>query len=139
MKPINFKRLSVILILITGLLATTNAQKAAKSLESKSATEHLKQVNKTKVTFIELGSVQCIPCKKMQPIMKSIEAKFGTQIKVVFYDVWTPFGKTYADKFNVNLIPTQVFLDEKGKEFFRHEGFFPEEGLIKILKTKGVH
>jgi len=37
-----------------------------------------------------------------------------------------------------NSIPTQVFLDEKGKEFYRHVGFFPEEELIKVLKTKGV-
>jgi thioredoxin 1 len=28
-----------------------------------------------KVTFIELGSVKCIPCKEMQPVMHSIEKK----------------------------------------------------------------
>ena len=43
---------------------------------------------KPKVTFIELGSVNCIPCKQMQPVMKSIEEKYGEQIKVIFYDVW---------------------------------------------------
>jgi len=139
MQLINLKRLCLILILIAALLTSTNAQKTSKYLKTNSVTEKLNHVIKYKVTFIELGSVQCIPCKKMQPIMKSIQEKFGTQINVIFYDVWTPFGKTYADKFNVNLIPTQVFLDEKGKEFFRHEGFFPEEELIKILKTKGVH
>jgi thiol-disulfide isomerase/thioredoxin len=32
---------------------------------------------KPKVTFIELGSVNCIPCKQMQPVMKSIEEKYG--------------------------------------------------------------
>jgi len=138
MKRINFKKICFILILITSILTTTNAQKISKFLKTNSVTEKLNHGIKYKVTFIELGSVQCIPCKKMQPIMKSIKTKFGTQIKVVFYDVWTPFGKTYADKFNVQLIPTQVFLDEKGKEFFRHEGFFPEKELIKILKTKGV-
>jgi thiol-disulfide isomerase/thioredoxin len=41
-----------------------------------------------KVTFIELGSVRCIPCQKMQPVMKSIEQKYGTKVKVVFHDVW---------------------------------------------------
>jgi thioredoxin 1 len=29
------------------------------------------------ITFYELGSVNCIPCRKMQPIMKSIEEKYG--------------------------------------------------------------
>ncbi|UCF86051.1 MAG: hypothetical protein JSV50_10580, partial [Desulfobacteraceae bacterium] len=32
-----------------------------------------KEKSSYKVTFIELGSVNCIPCKKMQPIMKQIE------------------------------------------------------------------
>ena len=27
---------------------------------------------KYKVTFIELGSVKCIPCQQMQPVMKSV-------------------------------------------------------------------
>lgn len=93
---------------------------------------------KLKVTFIELGSLRCIPCQKMKPIMKSVEEKFAGQVEVVFYDVWTPEGRPYADMYNINLIPTQVFLDENGDEYFRHEGFFPEDELIKVLKLKGV-
>ena len=40
-----------------------------------------------KVTFVELGSVKCIPCKMMQPIMEEIEKEYGDQVKVVFHDV----------------------------------------------------
>lgn len=92
-----------------------------------------------KVTFIELGSVRCIPCQQMQPVMKSIEEKYAGQVRVVFYDVWTPEGRPYADQYNIQVIPTQVFLDEKGEEYYRHQGFFPENELIEILKTKGVN
>jgi len=88
------------------------------------------------ITFIELGSVNCIPCKKMQPIMKSIEEKYGEQIKVIFYDVWK--DDTKAKEYGVRLIPTQVFLDKNGKEFFRHEGFFPENEIDKLLQSKGL-
>jgi thioredoxin 1 len=91
-----------------------------------------------KVTFIELGSVRCIPCIKMQPIIKSIEDKYGSQVNVVFHDVWTPEGKEAAKQYTFNVIPTQLFLDKDGKEYFRHEGFFPEEELVKVLKQKGV-
>ena len=92
-----------------------------------------------KVTFVELGSVNCIPCKQMQPVMKSIEAKYGEQVKVIFYDVWTKEQKPYAEKYGIKLIPTQVFLDEKGKEFFRHEGFYPEKEIDKLLQGKGIN
>ncbi|MEX0602403.1 MAG: thioredoxin family protein [Bacteroidota bacterium] len=90
------------------------------------------------VTFVELGSVRCIPCRMMQPIMKSIEEKYGNQVKVVFHDVWTPDGKPYATKYGIRLIPTQVFLDQDGKEFFRHEGFFPEPGIDRLLRDRGL-
>ncbi len=91
-----------------------------------------------KVTFIELGSVRCIPCKKMQKVMASVEKKYPEQVKVIFYDVWTKKEKHYAEDYKIDLIPTQVFLDQNGKEYFRHEGYFPEEDLMKILKKGGV-
>ena len=93
---------------------------------------------KYKVTFIELGSVRCIPCQRMQTVMKSIETKYSKDVKVVFHDVWTEEGKPYGMKYGIAAIPTQVFLDETGKEYYRHEGFFPEEELVKVLQQKGV-
>lgn len=89
-----------------------------------------------KVTFIELGSVNCIPCKQMQPVMKAIEQKYGEQIKVIFYDVWK--DRRPAEQYGIRLIPTQVFLDGNGKEIFRHEGFFPEEEIDKLLQAQGL-
>lgn len=91
-----------------------------------------------KVTFIELGSVNCIPCKQMVPVMKAIEEKYGDQIEVIFHDVWKPEEKHYAQEYGIKLIPTQVFLDEKGKEFHRHQGFYPEAEIDKILQSKGL-
>ena len=92
-----------------------------------------------KVTFIELGSVNCIPCKMMQPIMEEIEQEYRDQVKVIFHDVWTNEGRPYAEKYRIRVIPTQVFLDKDGKEYFRHEGFFPKEELIEILNKQGVN
>ena len=91
-----------------------------------------------KVTFIELGSVNCIPCKQMQPVMKAISAKYGGQVKVTFYDVWTPDGQVHGRQYGVRVIPTQVFLDKEGLEYFRHEGFFAKEELEKILIQGGA-
>ncbi|MBE2280582.1 MAG: thioredoxin family protein [Ignavibacteriaceae bacterium] len=100
--------------------------------------EAIAQNNKPKVTFIELGSVNCIPCKEMQPVMAAIEKKYGEQIKIIFYDVWKKDQKKYAGIYNVKLIPTQVFLDENGKEFHRHEGFYPEAEIDKIQINQGL-
>jgi len=95
-------------------------------------------VSKTKVTFIELGSVKCVPCKMMVPVMEEIEKKYGNEVKVVFHDVWTPAGEPFARQFGIRGIPTQIFLDENGKEFHRHTGFYPLEQILPVLKQKGV-
>jgi thioredoxin 1 len=107
-------------------------------LKADSLAQKNKQEIKPIVTFVELGSVNCIPCKKMQPIMKSVEKKYGEQLKVIFYDVWKEDQRQYAEKYGIRLIPTQIFLDEKGKEIFRHEGFYPEKEIDILLQEKGL-
>jgi len=126
------RKIFSIITLVTFLyIQGCNAQSEDNKTETTGAT-------KTKVTFVELGSVNCIPCKQMQPIMKSIEEKYGDQVKVIFYDVWKDDQKKYAQQYGIKLIPTQVFLDENGKEFFRHEGFYPEAEIDKLLQGKGL-
>ena len=110
------------------------ASVAPKDLSEKAQKEKAKY----KATFIELGSVNCIPCKKMQPIMKEIEGKYP-EVSVIFYDVRRPEGRPFAHTYKIRVIPTQVFLDENGKEYFRHEGFFPKEEVEKVLAKAGVN
>ena len=131
METKNVIRFLMLLILTVGLLPTNYARNNPQPKSKESAVKY-------KVTFIELGSVRCIPCQQMQAVMKSIEKKYGSQVKVIFYDVWTPEGKPFGKQYGIEAIPTQVFLDENGKEFSRHVGYFPEEELIKVLNSKGV-
>jgi len=72
----------------------------------------------------------------MQPILKSIEKKYSNQIKVIFHD--TNKDREISKKYNVRLIPTQIFLDKDGKEIHRHEGYYPEKEIDKFLKSKGL-
>lgn len=124
----NMKRILLLALLLSVFAAHGFAQK--KTAE--------RPPLKPKVIFVELGSVNCIPCKKMQPVMRAIEAKYGNQVQVLFYDVWTIEQEPYAQKYGIRLIPTQVFMDENGKEFFRHEGFFAEEEIHKLLQLRGL-
>jgi len=88
------------------------------------------------VTFLEIGADRCIPCKKMQPIMKEIAAEFAEDVQVVFYDVWK--NPEPGRKYSIQLIPTQVFMDQQGKEISRHVGFFPKEELVAVLVKQGA-
>ena len=137
MKTKYFRKLSLLLLILAGLLTISSVQNPQVTKKNPS-TELNKNTVKYKVTFIELGSVRCIPCQKMQSVMKSIEKKYHNQVNVVFHDVWTPEGKTFAEQYGIEAIPTQVFLDEDGEEFSRHTGFFPKKELIKVIRLKGV-
>jgi len=123
-----------IFLIVSFLLINLSACNSAKpEPDSVKAAGH-----QAKITFVELGSVNCIPCKAMQPVMKAIEEKYGDQIKVVFYDVWQPEQKKYAQQYRIRLIPTQVFLDASNKEIFRHEGFFSEAEIDTLLQSHGL-
>lgn len=93
---------------------------------------------KYEITFIELGSVGCIPCRMMQPVMERLEKDFAGKVRVVFYDVWTKEGRPYAAQYGIRAIPTQVFLDRDGNEFYRHLGYFPYEEIVELLKKHSV-
>lgn len=92
--------------------------------------------SKHTVTFIELGADRCIPCKAMQPIMKEIAEEYAGKVQVVFYDVWK--DPRPARHYGIQLIPTQVFIDQGGKEIFRHVGYFSKEEILSMLKEKSI-
>jgi len=91
-----------------------------------------------KVTLVELGSVRCVPCRMMMPILDELEKEYEGELRIVFHDVWTQEGRPYAEKYGIRGIPTQVFLDSDGKEFFRNVGFFPKDRILEVIKTKGI-
>jgi len=116
-----------------------SAQKVpGKQAETKAPDQAVAKSDTVLVTFVEIGSVKCIPCKAMQPIMKAVEEEYKGQIKIIFHDVWTPKGKEDAMKYNIRIIPTQVFLDKNGKEYYRHEGYFPKDDVVRVIKMQGV-
>ena len=132
------KKKYIYIIIFLVLLAIVFGFKKVSNKTETTLTQEDVTTDGIKVTFVELGSVGCIPCDKMQPIMKEIEEEYKGQVKVVFHDVKTAKGQPYIKEFGIRAIPTQVFLDKDGNEYFRHLGFFAKDELIKILEMQGV-
>ena len=53
-----------------------------------------------------------------------------------FIDVWKnpDAGKPYG----IRTIPTQIFYDARGRELFRHEGFFPKKDILAKWRELNV-
>ncbi len=90
----------------------------------------------SKLVMLELGSVGCIPCENMKPVMQKLRETYPGKLEVIFIDVKKDHDT--ARRFRVFMIPVQVFLDKSGKEFHRHIGFYPYEEIEAMLKKTGI-
>ena len=89
-----------------------------------------------KPTVIDLGARTCIPCKKMAPVLESLSGEYRGKASVLFIDVHE--DQAAAQKFRVQMIPTQIFLNTQGKEVKRHIGFMDKTDILKELKNAGM-
>ena len=85
--------------------------------------------------LLDLGADKCVPCKAMAPILEEMQTTFEGQLEVVFIDVWQ--DREAASRYEVKVIPTQIFLDADGNEMFRHQGFFSREEMLAKWRELG--
>lgn len=89
-----------------------------------------------RVTMIDLGATECIPCKMMAPILEELRIQYAGKADILFIDVWK--DPEQAKSYRIQAIPTQIFFDGKGREVFRHVGFMDKTRIVDILSTLGV-
>lgn len=93
-------------------------------------------LKKGRPALIDLGSTHCMACKQMEPVLKNLENGYKDKLIVKFIDVNE--NENMAQYFKITLIPTQIFFDENGREFYRHEGVFLENEIIEKFKLNGI-
>jgi thioredoxin 1 len=91
---------------------------------------------KGRVTMIDLGATECIPCKMMAPILEELKTEYAGKADILFIDVWK--NPEQAKKYGVQAIPTQIFFDRDGREVFRNVGFMDKRRIVDTLSGLGV-
>jgi len=86
--------------------------------------------------LVDLGAGTCIPCKMMAPILEELKAEYQGILQVDFFDVHK--NPAVADKYNIMVIPTQIFFDPSGRELFRHEGFMDKQDILAKWAELGI-
>ena len=94
------------------------------------------QDSKTLPRLVDIGAGTCIPCKMMAPILEELKKEYAGVFGVNFIDIHK--NPDQADKYNIRVIPTQIFFDASGKELFRNEGFFSKEDILAKWAELGV-
>ncbi|MHC4642961.1 MAG: thioredoxin domain-containing protein [Planctomycetota bacterium] len=86
--------------------------------------------------LLELGSHKCPPCRQMAPILNELRDEYSEKFEIRYIDVWK--DRAAGAKYGVRAIPTQIFFDSKGREVFRHVGFYPKKDILATWKNIGV-
>lgn len=84
-----------------------------------------------KPVVAEFGSVSCVSCREMKPILAELQRAHGEKLTVVDIDVLKE--RQYLAHYRIQLMPTQVFFDAQGREIGRHMGKISgDEMLIRL-------
>lgn len=99
--------------------------------------ESISMVNSNSLPkMLDLGSTTCIPCKKMAPILDSLDLIYVGKAEIIFIDIKE--NQKAARDYGVTMIPTQIFIDDRGKEVNRHVGFFSADSINARFTAMGI-
>jgi thioredoxin 1 len=125
-------------IILLGLLPSALlAQPKQKVQTPKSKLSSTAQAKPAKLPrLVDLGASRCIPCRMMAPILEELSREQKGKLEVVVIDVWEK--PEVARAYGIRVIPTQIFYDSKGREFYRHEGFISKADILAKFKEHGI-
>lgn len=71
-----------------------------------------------KPTVVEFGSNNCTGCREMKPVLHAL----AQDARIAVADVDILKERDYITRYQIRLMPTQVFYDAAGREIGRHMG-----------------
>jgi len=89
-----------------------------------------------KPTLVIFSAAGCCGPDKMLPVKDALLKQYDTKISILYIE--PSKEPILAARYAVRSIPTQVLYDSKGKEYFRHSGFFSEKDIAGKLTEMGV-
>ncbi len=116
----------------------TNAWKAAgKPLEGSSNQKQLsidefnKAINSSKTVLVDFGAAWCPPCRKMEPVLKSLEANNPGKFTLVKVDGGR--DQDILQQYKVTALPVFIVF-KNGKAVWRKDGMVEEKELAEQVK-----
>lgn len=124
--------LTILVLTAMGCAVADNAKKAPARTTGTAAKAQPKALPR----LLDLGATTCIPCKMMAKVLDELKSEYKGKLQVDFIDVAK--DPSAVGKYKVRVIPLQIFYDAKGKELYRHEGYYPKADVVKKFKELGI-
>jgi hypothetical protein len=82
--------------------------------------------------LVEFGSDECSECQRMAVVLAEVTPKLRGTVDVVRVD--TDVHPSQAQRWQLRMVPTQLFVDAQGQEQWRHEGYVATGELMAKIK-----
>lgn len=139
----NAEKIKVLIFVCIALLLIINCGDQAGKRSNSKGTDEGSQTNvggnqtPKLPMLVDLGKGTCIPCKKMKPILDELMVEYEGRAIVKVIDL--RYERQAAKEYGIRLIPTQIFYDSDGNEFYRHEGFMDKQSIKMKFAEMGVN
>lgn len=121
--------LSILFIFIVPVVVYFVLSKSDANAISKTSSANKPQI-------IKFTSLMCYDCKKLEKEMKTVYPKYSNKINLVEIHVQEndDYTKKQIEKYNIQLVPTLILLNSKGKQIAKTEGYVEKSQLDKMMK-----
>ncbi|RAI12465.1 MAG: hypothetical protein DKM23_02880 [Candidatus Melainabacteria bacterium] len=89
-----------------------------------------------KPQIIKFSSKLCSDCKKMKGVFETVMPQYSGTVEVIEYDIEKNDKNinNAIDTYNVNLVPTVIYIDKNGKVVRKTEGYVDKHKFEAYVK-----
>ncbi len=82
-------------------------------------------------TFVAFKSEGCVTCEEMEPIYEQVGNIYSNRVNII--EVQAEENQFLASRYGVQSVPTHIFYDDQGIEFYRETGSMEREDIEELL------
>jgi len=86
-----------------------------------------------RIKVLDFGAEWCVWCHRLEPVLDEVKKEYGD--RVIFEKIDTDVEPELAAEYNVQGLPTLVFIDSKGNEVTRIEGFTDAAAISAAIRS----
>ena len=105
-------------------------------METQTEADFRKALAGGKPMVVDFGSNSCIPCRQLRPVLQKVRKDHEGKLEVLIIEIQK--NQQLAAEYQIQVMPTVVFIDKAGKEVSRHQGFMSEEKIKEQFAKMGV-
>ena len=117
-----------------GIAVVTLSRPAPRTMAAPAEDAVQQALRAGKPTVVEFGANACASCREMKPVLEALRHVHGQRIAVVEVDLIAQRQMGYIQRYRIQLMPTQVFFDARGRETGRHMGTISGAQILARLE-----